>query len=730
MATGTPSWRLRDVTGFRERVRAPTCSSSRSTSGRVTPCRSIRASTGCSASCVRRSCTRRNLAALEVAGPGVGRRRAGAPARRARARHRRPRRLESQVPVGAPALPAVRRPLRRAVARARATTSCERRGRSAATRQPDLQRRRCRALSPGQIARAPIAGCPFDDPDLWLVGTVGRMQTVKDPLNLVARLRARARSSIRRCAAAAPRDDRRRPVAREAPPRSAAAGVPTSRGFPASAATSRRSCAGSTASCCRRWPRAFPTPSSRRWRPGCPSSRRRSAAMPSWSTTGAPARSCRPGDADALAPRLVAHARDPDAARAAGRAGRERVERDFSLDAMVGRLPPPLRPRCARARELRAANASRTRCRLDRGALQSCAESPASSTPGRARNRSRRARAHERVAAPPRTGRGAACTSSPASASATGGCRSSTSPTGQQPLYNEDGSVVRRLQRRDLQLPGDHPRAHGARAITFRTKSDTEVIVHAWEAWGERCVERFRGMFAFALWDRNRETLFLARDRLGVKPLYYAILPDGTLVFGSELKSLLAHGGLPRDLDPCAVEEYFALGYVAEPRTIFRRRHKLPPADTLAIRRGAAAAAAARVTGTSGSRRRCRVADDDACDELVSRLHESVRVADDLRSSARCVPVRWRRLERGRRDDGRAVADPVNTCSIAFDEPRSTNPSSRAVAQRYRTNSSRRARGERRLRSHRHARGRYTTSRTPTARRYRPTACASSRAST
>ena len=84
---------------------------------------------------------------------------------------------------------------------------------------------------------------------------------------------------------------------------------------------------------------------------------------------------------------------------------------------------------------------------------------------------------------------------------------------------------------------------------TFHTRSDTEVIVHAWEAWGESCVDRFRGMFAFALWDRNRESLFLARDRLGVKPLFYALLDDGTFLFGSELKSLLAHGDLKRELE-------------------------------------------------------------------------------------------------------------------------------------------------------------------------------------
>ena len=138
---------------------------------------------------------------------------------------------------------------------------------------------------------------------------------------------------------------------------------------------------------------------------------------------------------------------------------------------------------------------------------------------------------------------------------------------GAQPMYDEDRSVVVVYNGEIYNFRGlrDELRARGH---LFHTASDTEVIVHAWEEWGEGCVPRFRGMFAFALWDERQRTLFLARDRLGIKPLHYAILPNGQLLFASELKGLLAHPDLPRRIDPCALEDYLAYGYVPDPKTI------------------------------------------------------------------------------------------------------------------------------------------------------------------
>ncbi len=257
--------------------------------------------------------------------------------------------------------------------------------------------------------------------------------------------------------------------------------------------------------------------------------------------------------------------------------------------------------------------------------------------------------------------------------------------TGQQPLFNEDGSVVVVFNGEIYNYQSLIPELQ-ALGHVFRTKSDTEVIVHAWESWGPDCVKRFRGMFALALWDRNQQTFFMARDRLAVKPLYYAVLDDGQLLFGSELKSVLAHGGMRRELDPLAVEEYFALGYVAEPRTVFKQARKMPPGHSLTWRRGQSAPLPieywdVRFTGDN------RIGEAEACDELTQRLKESVR----LRLISE-VPLGA--FLSGGVDSSAVVAimaglqdEPVNTCSIGFDVPEFNESAfAQTVADRYKTN--------------------------------------------
>jgi len=256
--------------------------------------------------------------------------------------------------------------------------------------------------------------------------------------------------------------------------------------------------------------------------------------------------------------------------------------------------------------------------------------------------------------------------------------------TGQQPLYNADRTVAL-VYNGEIYNYRDLIAELTALGYVFRTRSDTEVIVHAWDAWGAGSVRRFRGMFAFALWDERSETLFLARDRLGVKPLYYALLPDGHLLFGSELKSLLAHGGLARSIEPQAVEDYFALGYVPEPRTIFRNALKLPPATTLVARRGAPLPAPAEYWDVRFTLD-AKIGAADAQQELRERLTESVRLR--LMSE---VPLGA--FLSGGVDSSAVVAamaglsaEPVNTCSIAFSDPAYDESAyAQQVADRYRT---------------------------------------------
>jgi asparagine synthase (glutamine-hydrolysing) len=258
--------------------------------------------------------------------------------------------------------------------------------------------------------------------------------------------------------------------------------------------------------------------------------------------------------------------------------------------------------------------------------------------------------------------------------------------SGQQPLFNEDNSVV-------VVFNGEiYNFQEVAKELVecghqFRTHSDTEVIVHGWEEWGEDCVKRFNGMFAFAIWDRNRQTLFLARDRLGVKPLYYAVTRDNRLIFGSELKSLLADSSLPRVTDLRAVEDYFAYGYVPEPKTILQHAFKLSPGHTLTVKRGQPLPAPKQYWDIPFSS--ISISQKDAEVELIDRIREAVRIR--LVSE---VPLGA--FLSGGVDSSAVVAmmaglskDPVNTCTIAFKDPKFNEAEFAAqVAHRYHTNHS------------------------------------------
>src|SRR5436309_1566972 len=151
--------------------------------------------------------------------------------------------------------------------------------------------------------------------------------------------------------------------------------------------------------------------------------------------------------------------------------------------------------------------------------------------------------------------------------------------TGDQPIGNEDGAVHVALH---ADFYGSPPLRAGLwrAGPRFRTASDTEVIVHAWEEYGEHCPDHLNGMFGFAVWDCRREVLFLARDRMGEKPLYYAKV-DGWFVFGSELRAVLAHPHVGRALDPEGLARYLAYDFVPNPHTIVRGVRKLPPGHAL-----------------------------------------------------------------------------------------------------------------------------------------------------
>jgi asparagine synthase (glutamine-hydrolysing) len=256
--------------------------------------------------------------------------------------------------------------------------------------------------------------------------------------------------------------------------------------------------------------------------------------------------------------------------------------------------------------------------------------------------------------------------------------------SGQQPMHSQDGNVVLTYNGEVYNFPQLREQLQ-AMGYSFRTHCDTEVILYAWQAFGEDCVQHLRGMFAFAIWDRAQQTLFLARDRLGVKPLFYSMLSNGQFIFGSELKALKAHPLLPKTIDATAIEDYFGFGYIPDPKTIYHGVYKLEPGYSLTIRKQQKdwrprqywdvrfqPAAFAGV--------------EEAGHELITRFREAV----DIRLMAD-VPLGA--FLSGGVDSSAVVAmmaglsnEPVNTCSISFGDPKFNESAfAEQVAQQYGT---------------------------------------------
>jgi len=255
--------------------------------------------------------------------------------------------------------------------------------------------------------------------------------------------------------------------------------------------------------------------------------------------------------------------------------------------------------------------------------------------------------------------------------------------TGQQPFLNAqrdialvfNGEIYNYRQLRDELTALGH---------VFRTKSDTEVVLQSWVAWGTDCVRRLRGMFAFAVWDRRQQTLFLARDHVGVKPMFYSLLPSGLFVFGSELKSIMTFPELSRALNPRAVEDYFAYGYVPEPNTIFNNAYKLSPGHSILLKVGDRDVKPQRWWDLSFNPVPARP-DAEVEEELIGRLREAV--TSQMESE---VPLGA--FLSGGVDSSAVVAmmagarDEVTTCSIGFDDPDYDETEfALQVANRYRT---------------------------------------------
>ena len=256
--------------------------------------------------------------------------------------------------------------------------------------------------------------------------------------------------------------------------------------------------------------------------------------------------------------------------------------------------------------------------------------------------------------------------------------------SGQQPMHSQDGNVVLTYNGEVYNFP-ELRKELEALGYRFKTHCDTEVIVYAWQAWGEDCVLRLRGMFAFAIWDRDKQTLFLARDRLGIKPLYYSQTRSGQFIFSSELKALKEHPGLPKEMDPSAIEEYFGFGYIPDPKTIYKDVYKLEPGFCLSIKHGAKSYQPRQYWDVSFNNS-LQGSGHELSEELIERVREAVKIR-----TVADVPLGA--FLSGGVDSSAIVAmmaglsdDPVNTCSISFGDPKFNESQFAAqVAEQYHT---------------------------------------------